>query len=362
MIAAVIRQRSGSWFVCQISNCSLHTFIVVTAECVMRVFVQTDNAFDMYTKKETLLVKQRYFYDLPMLLQQIWAGMWGYERLSQDVFLLHESYFDCVQFRIEITARTPFSILDLKEIIREKVTYMKHVHRLSSLYCKHRISNISINTIPSDYLLWKTGDLSFCVQFFLLKVDAITAFKLRLPDTALIHRCALYPKQLFLLERMHTHLHTHDVPLLYISERVCQLFRIREGRYHAFDEIAMGEALLKSCYEEHNVIAYFHYARETVEQNALLKKLIKEALWFYTHQLCQRIHQFLLPWQQVIVAGGVLANPLFFDAFQQEFRSRSSGFAIPLPSLIWCTRIEGYHASDISAAAYFASACTTRTL
>ena len=92
-------------------------------------------------------------------------------------------------------------------------------------------------------------------------------------------------------------------------------------------------SLLKSCYAEHEITKYFYTHRDEVVDNVVLKKIVDEAVSFFTDTLSQRIQQWIPPGYDVIVAGDIIQNPSFLPLFQDSYGVFSRGYIVPLSAI-----------------------------
>lgn len=318
----------------------------------MRIFMEVDEAFDVYHVKLQSYVKRRYFGSLSSLLQDHIPLNFA-DSSAEDVFLLHEKAFDYVDFTVVLSCKEPFSVSDLKEIIAEKTAYAKDVYGFDSPYCKYRIRSIEIDGLPSDYVLGKTWNVSFSLQFFLLRDEYLRHFRRYLPEHRLSSSAAsLYPRSLFLLDYLQHCIPANELIFLTLYDRTCQLIRCHTGRYAHIDEIPMWESFLKSCYAEHAISDYVYHDQEAIEHNALLKKLITESVTFYNQQLVRRIAQYVLHGQWLVLLGNPVKNMFFVETFQTTYVEWLWWFVVPVSSIPWSERYGTVMPSDICAVWY----------
>lgn len=279
-------------------------------------------------------------------------------RLQTDqliYFLLEERYFDYFTFSIHFTAHKPFDIVQLKNLINEKITHVKYTTQVHSPYVTNRIVNARVDGQESDFLIGKTWQLVFDVQLFFLKPDAVTTFRIAQGDRFFDDRhVTIYPRSLYMIDYLASHIHKDQFALLYIREDSCQLIVVKKNSYQDVHYLNMGIQLLKACYIEHDIEKYFWSGGQEIQQNAFLKKLIEEWVQFFTDNLCHRLRQYLPTHHDLVLVSDLVRNDVFMDCFQGSYRKEINGFVLPCPTITGLPGEYQPHESNV-ASAYLAA-------
>jgi len=295
----------------------------------MNVIYEHDWLFDVYQLSESKKISKKRFFT--WLDEVLWAL---HKDFDTAVILLDESRFAFYSCKIECTSRHPFSIWELKEIIAQKMHRMRWKEDIHTEYCKHIIDNCSVDGNSVDHCVWKTGNISFDLNFFSLKKSDCMQCKKTVWSTFLDNKkYTIVPKTLYLIKYLTKVLRKREFSFVTIHQKSCQFLSVQQWFYSRFESVNMWEKLVQACYKEHDIQQYLYEGYDRIEKNELLKKLVQESLSFYSLQFCNRLQQFVVEGYELMLMSNMITNPLFVPALQQHYHEYNRGFIVPLHTL-----------------------------
>src|SRR5690606_31594403 len=100
--------------------------------------------------------------------------------------------------------------------------------------------NVRVDGQESDFLIGKTGQLTFDIQLFFLKLDAVTTFRIAQGDKFFEdRRVTIYPRSLCTVDYLGSHLRKPEFAILYIREESCQLILVKNNSYQDIHHLNM---------------------------------------------------------------------------------------------------------------------------
>lgn len=240
---------------------------------------------------------------------------------KKDILLLGEEYFSYFCFSISLQTQTPFTIHDLKEIVQEKLSYIKTYHHQDSRYVHHEIAHGRVNGQLERHLLGKTGKLQFDIQLYVLQPTI--SYALRAQQHTQEGGLNIYPRSYFTCQFLTHHLQKESYVLLVMYDEKTVLMRLEGGWWRAIEHVNRWLHHLKKIYREFGVEAYL-YTSPT--EHPFARKTVGEANRAFISQLVKRMRQYLPEKASIIAIWRILKNPAFLEVLQEVY---GSGFLLP---------------------------------
>lgn len=316
----------------------------------MRIIDQSLDHITIYTWHETQLRKKISYDSLADIVISLKKEV---EKQTPLIFLLDEQLFSYHSFDIHIRVEIPCSITYVKCLIDEKIRNINESAYVNSSYVTRRISHVLVNGTSKLSILWHAWDISFSLELCILTPAWVSMCELLdRHNTFENHRISWYPRNYFTLEYLKKHIKKQKYSFLLIEQETTQLIRVENGWYADVQYINIWIQLLKSCYKEHDVEKYFYTARDEVEQNQFLSRIVDEALSFFTNMLAKWVAQHIDTSAPLVVAWDVIQNPSFLPLFKDSYRVYGSWYIIPLQALQHKTYTHEFSANEIAVASY----------
>lgn len=244
--------------------------------------------------------------------------------LPEDIILLGEEYFSYFRFSISLHTQEPFAIHDLKNLIQEKISYIKTYHHQDSRYIHHEIAHGRVDGVFEKHLLGKSGHLQFDIQFYILKPTL--AYSLRAYQNTPQTRPRIYPRSYFTCQFLTHHLQKESYILMVMYDEKTVLMRLEWWWRRAIEQVNRGLHHLKKIYREFGVEAYL-YTPPT--DHPFARNTVGEANRAFIQQLVKRIKQYIPQKSSVIAIWRILKNAGFLEVLQEVYGSQGQGFLLP---------------------------------
>ena len=275
-----------------------------------------------------------------------------FEQKTSLTFLLDEQLFSYHAIDMHISAQEPCSIAYIKWLIDEKIRHVGDASGAHTSYITHRISHILVNGEPKLHVLWHRWNITFSLELCLLTPAWISMWELLSNKVFEKKFVEFYPRNYYTLAYLKSHLKHDKYAFLLVEQEMTQLICVENWWYTDVQYINIWIQLLKSCYKEHDIEKYFYIARDEVEQNHFLSKIVDEALSFFTNMLAKWLVTYIDTNIPLVVAWDVIQNPSFLPVFQDSYRAYGTWYIVPLQALQHTSFAYEFCAREITVASY----------
>jgi hypothetical protein len=241
--------------------------------------------------------------------------IWARHRLLREgvgaTMMVQESYFDYYSYTISLTSPTSFTIKDLKTLIQQKVTAIKHKEWWREIVYHYIIGHCMVEYEPALHVLWKSWNLSFVLNIVVLQHMHVLELKKHcLPSTITI-----IPKHLWMVLRLGSTMQW-PVSVLHFMENEIVVLWCQDGWYTSIDTAPFGLSLLYASLKDHDIAAYLYNDIDRLEKNMLLRKTVEEAFTFFLKQCVSRMHQQSVFWKPCILLCPFAKHPVFIEILE----------------------------------------------
>lgn len=284
----------------------------------MNILLQTDTHYQLYHSDP---VRAGRFGDIKDIV----------DTQSSYTILLDEDSFQYFSYTITLTSIKPFTIGDLKWLIKQKLYDVKKQCGRPKIIYHYLVDQCFYQGSPTNHILGKTGDISCILRVFVLKHDHMLFRKHHLS----IGASHFIPKHLWVIKSLGDKL-WQARSYVDLREHQIDCFMIEWWWYSSISIAPFGLSLLRNCFKEHDIAPYLYNDIQRLQKNTLLQKTVLDGCSFFLQHLVSRLYQHSLFHKPLLIDGEFSQHEFFMDTFQSLSKPYHSSSILPLsPSMVW---------------------------